>query len=192
MNGIGYEGVLSEESNLQYRAGDMEEVFEVIGDIIEHHVNYQRPRLKVLDEYYKGRNVGIYSREGRTNKSKADNRQANPYAKYISQFIQGYITGIPVKVDADDELMKEVLQRTYEGNDIDTLNSEIVLDLTKYGRAYELLFYNERQGDRNVQLDVENTFVIYDTSVSMQELCGVHYRLSDDYGRLGGLGRWGI
>lgn len=182
-----YEQLSNEDANIQYRFQDLEDVLDNLGDIINHHVTYQRPRLEVLDEYYKGNNLTILNRVGRSNKNKADNRIPNPYASYISEFVQGYLTGIPVKVSSDDEKFKKLLKEVEEGNEINHLNSEILLDLSKYGRAYELVFYKEGYGDRTVLLDVENTFVIYDTSVTSEELCGVYYRLTGDVGKLGDL-----
>lgn len=175
-----YAELNNKDANLQYRYKDMEDVLENLGDIINHHVTYQRPRLEILDEYYKGNNLTILNREGRSNANKADNRIPNPYASYISEFVQGYLTGIPVKVSSDDEKLKELLKEVEEENEINHLNSEILLDLSKYGRAYELIFYKEGYGDKSVILDVENTFIIYDTSVTEEELCGVHYRLTTD------------
>lgn len=177
--------IMNEEANVQYRYKDMDRVFDSLGDIISHHIDYQRPRLSVLNDYYKGNNTGIEKRRGRTNSERSDNRISNPFAKNISQFVQGYITGIPVKVGADDEDMKSLVSQVEEDSGLPTLNSELVLDLSKYGRAYELVFYKESKGDRSVLLDVSNTFIIYDTSVTAEELCGVHYRLTGDNGNIG-------
>lgn len=184
--GTGVYGQLNnEDANIQYRFQDLEDVLDNLGDIINHHVTYQRPRLEVLDEYYKGNNLTIMNRKSRSNSSKADNRIPNPYASYISGFVQGYLTGIPVKVGADDEKLKELLVEVEEDSEVNHLNSELLLDLSKYGRAYELVFYREGYGDKSVILDVANTFVIYDTSVTAEELCGVHYRLISKEGNLG-------
>src|SRR5699024_1375361 len=105
----------------------------------------------------------------------ADHRAPHNFAKYVSQFIQGYMVGIPLKtvypVDAIDEQLKDINR----DNDADAHNSEMVLDLSIYGRAYELLYRNKRDETRFVQCSPLETFVIYDDTVEREPIAGVRY-----------------
>lgn len=174
----------NEDANLVYRYNNVEEVKGDLENIITHHIEYQRPRLKILEDYYRGHNTGILNRKRRVNMNRSDIRITNPFAKNISRFVQGYITGNPVKVLTNDEEMKRLIDEVDKRNDVASLNSEIVLDLSKFGRAYELQFYKKDEGDRSVLLDVNNTIVIYDNTVTSDVLCAIHYRVSDRVGNL--------
>lgn len=171
----------NKEANLQYVADSLDYVKGNLGEFINHHVRYQRPRLVELEDYYRGHNTAILSRRGRTNKNNADNRVASPYASYISEFIQGYLTSIPVKTTTKDEKMRELIDKVSAEQEIDFINSEILLDMSKFGRAYELVYYRGGDSYKAVQLPVLNTFMIYDNTISQEELCAVYYRLESDY-----------
>src|SRR5699024_430380 len=65
--------------------------------------------------------------------------------------------------------------------EIDFINSEILLEMSKFGRAYELVYYRGGGSYKAVQLPVLNTFMIYGNTISQEELCAVYYRLDSDY-----------
>src|SRR5690625_327733 len=102
----------SDEANIHYRLGSIEELTkETLEQIIQHHYNEQRPRLKVLEEYYKGENVNILTGKRRKEEHLADNRATHNFARYVSQFIQGYLVGSPIKTDYPDEGIGEMIDR---------------------------------------------------------------------------------
>ena len=117
-----------------------------LSEFIRHHQTVQRPRLKELRDYYKGHNRMIL--EADTGKRRlephlADNRATHNFAKYVSQFIQGYMMGVPLKTSYPDESVDEQIRDINRLNDADEHNSEIVLDQSIYGRAYELIYRNQ-------------------------------------------------
>src|SRR5699024_6900806 len=105
----------------------------------------------------------------------ADHRATHNFAKYVSQFIQGYMVGVPLKTTHTDESLNEQIRDMNRENDADEHNSELVLDQSIYGRAYELLYRNKRDEIRFTILDVLETFVIYDDTVEMEPIAGVRY-----------------
>lgn len=168
----------SDEANLVYTFPSADELLadtEQLEKFIDHHQANQRPRLDELDDYYEGSNVNILDGKRRKEDHLADHRATHNFAKYVSQFIQGYLVGVPLKtvhlIEAIDEQLKDINRE----NDADAHNSEMVLDLSIYGRAYELLYRNKRDENRFVQCSPLETFVIYDDTVEREPIAGVRY-----------------
>lgn len=181
----------SDESNKHYRFPEEEKLIDspdTILDFVKHHLANQKPRLDVLDRYYEGYNTAILKKERRKEKDLADHRAVHNFADYISTFIQGYMVGIPLKTEYvdpeenDDEEIKNhtinvnnYLRDLNRANEADEHNSELVLDQSIYGRAYELVYRNNEDIIRYVRLDPLDTFVIYDVKVTKRPVAGVSY-----------------
>lgn len=168
----------SDEANLVYTFPSADELLsdtKQLEKFIEHHQTNQRPRLDELDDYYEGNNVSILDGKRRKEEHLADNRATHNFAEYVSQFIQGYLVGIPLKTVYPIEAIDEQLKDINRVNDADAHNSEVVLDLSIYGRAYELLYRNKRDETRFVQCSPLETFVIYDDTVEREPIAGVRY-----------------
>src|SRR5699024_3843065 len=60
-------------------------------------------------------------------------------------------------------------------NDADEHNSDLALDQSIYGRAYELLYRNEQHETRFTNLSVLETFVIYDDTIEQRPIAAVRY-----------------
>lgn len=168
----------SDESNIHYRyssADDLIKNTDDLGNMIKHHIEHQRPRLKVLQEYYKGNNTTILRQDRRKEDHLADNRATHNFAKYVSQFIQGYMVGVPLKTTYNDDDINEQIRDMNRDNDADEHNSDLVLDQSIYGRAYELLYRNKRDETRFTILNTLETFIVYDDTVEMNPIAGVRY-----------------
>lgn len=175
-----------DEANAHYRYPSAELLLNNLDDLskmIQHHIQYQRPRLKTLENYYKGNNETILQANRRKEEHLADHRATHNFAKYVSQFIQGYMVGVPLKTSHKDEEINEKLRDINRINDADEHNSDLVLNQSIYGRAYELLYRNKNDETRFTVLDVKETFVIYDDTVEMNPIAGVRYfnnKFNDD------------
>lgn len=168
----------SKEANMQYTYPNVEDLLKNTGDLsgmIEHHIKQQRPRLDVLDDYYEGNNVEILRQKRRKEEHLADHRATHNFAEYVSQFIQGYMVGIPLKTVYPDDKINEQLKDINRDNDADEHNSDLVLDLSIYGRAYELLHRNKQDENKFFLLSPLETFVIYDTTVEDNPIAAVRY-----------------
>lgn len=167
------------ESNTHYRYSSLDDLLDnlpILGKMIQHHYEHQVPRLAILDDYYKARNTNIMQNRRRKEKEKADHRPAHNFAKVITQFDVGYNTGKAIKVEADD---KENHQNAIDHfdliNDIDGLNSELWLDMNKYGRAYALQYRSKDDENRIALSNAFETFVIYDTTIDRNVIAAVRY-----------------
>lgn len=177
-NLLGYKVVYSQDANTHYRYSDAQSLLEntnVITKMIQHHKEHQVPRLQNLQEYYKGHNTSILRAKRRKEEHLADHRATHNFAKYISQFIQGYMVGVPLKTTYPVEEMNTKLRDINRLNDADEHNSDLILDCSIYGRAYELLYRNRFDETRFTVTDVMNTFVIYDNTVEMNPIAAVRY-----------------
>lgn len=176
----------SDEANTHYTyssADDLAKSPDDLSEMIQHHMQHQRPRLKELQSYYKGNNTTILQANRRKEEHLADHRATHNFAKYVSQFIQGYMVGVPLKTTYPTDDVNEQLRDLNRENDADEHNSDLVLDQSIYGRAYELLYRNTRDETRFTVLDILETFVVYDDTVEMNPIAGVRYignRFQDD------------
>ena len=88
-----------EESNLLYQEDITNLTPDRIMKFIFHHHEYQLPRLRKLDRYYKGQNEGILSPPSRRIETgKSDHRAIHSFGKYIADFQTAYSVGNPVNV----------------------------------------------------------------------------------------------
>lgn len=177
------------EANIHYRFSDMDELIddtELLLSVIDHHRRHQVPRLKKLLDYYKGDNTGILNEpkgKRRKEKSLADKRITSNFGRYVSEFIQGFMVGEPVKLslaeEDDNGEVIEYITKINNSNYVDEVNSDIALDQSIFGRAYELVYRTKGRDGKAVtkfiDLDVMSTFVIYDTTVDRNPIGAVRY-----------------
>lgn len=168
----------SPEANLHYRyssAADLIDDSKTLSKIIQHHKEHQASRLKVLRDYYEAENQNILRNKRRREEHLADHRAIHSFGEYVSNFMQGYMVGIPLKTTYPDDEINEKLRDMNRINDADWHNSDLVLDQSIYGRAYELLYRNQQDEIRFSVSDVLETFVIYDETVERKPIAGVRY-----------------
>lgn len=168
----------SDDANTHYRYPNIDFLVnnkDELSKIISHHQNEQQPRLKELRDYYKGNNAGILGGKRRKEDHMADNRATHNFAQYVSQFIQGYMVGVPLKTTYPDESIEKKIRELNRTNDADEHNSDLVLEQSVFGRAYELLYRGNDDTTRFVALDPLHTFVVYDDTVERNPICAVRY-----------------
>lgn len=168
----------SKEANIQYTYESTEELLENPKDLsamIKHHTEHQCPRLDVLDDYYQGENTTISVLKRRKEEDKADHRARHNYAKYVSNFMQGFLVGVPIAINHEDETTQEKIDKINEVIESSALNADLILDLSIYGRAYELLHRN-REDETKVYLSSPlETFLIYDNTIEKNIVAGVRH-----------------
>lgn len=168
----------TKEAREHYTHSDLSELLEnpeQLSAMIRHHKEKQVPRLDALDDYYEGGNVGILQQNRRLEKHLADHRASHNFAEYVSQFIQGYMVGIPITVQHENEAANEQLNELNTAADTDAHNSDLILDLSIYGRAYELLYRTYDDEIRMALLSPLETFVIYSDTVDKRPIAGIRY-----------------
>lgn len=171
------------ESRMRYRINNVEELFEnehkVLKEFIAHHQTIQRPRIQELYDYSEGNNHTISIQQRRSEQDMADTRIIHNFGKSISVFKQGYLVGKPIQVEyedgEEDSSTDEILKEIAKINSFHDLNRILVLDLSKVGRAYDLVYRSMEDVTKVKRLDPLNTFVIYDNTLEDKMLAGVRY-----------------
>ena len=171
------------ESRMRYRINNVEELFEneykVLREFLEHHKSVQRPRIQELYDYSEGNNHTISIQQRRSEQDMADTRIIHNFGKSTSVFKQGYLVGKPIQVEYEDgeenSTTDEVLKEIAKVNSFHDLNRMLVLDLSKVGRAYDLVYRSMEDVTKVKRLDPLNTFVIYDNTLEDKMLAGVRY-----------------
>ncbi|NGV50261.1 phage portal protein, partial [Staphylococcus aureus] len=97
------------------------------------------------------------------------------YASYISDFINGYFLGNPIQCQDDDKDVLEAIEAFNDLNDVESHNRSLGLDLSIYGKAYELMIRNQDDETRLYKSDAMSTFVIYDNTIERNSIAGVRY-----------------
>ncbi|RWZ59883.1 phage portal protein [Halobacillus fulvus] len=168
----------SREANIQYTYESLDELMNNLKDLsamIKHHIEHQRPRLNELDDYYEGENRAISVMNRRKDEDKADHRSRHNYAKYVSNFMQGFLVGVPISMTHTSETSQQKIEDVNEAIESNALNADLILDLSIYGRAYELVHRNRSDQTRVYLSSPLETFLIYDNTIEKNIIAGVRY-----------------
>lgn len=113
----------------------------------------------------------------RTDKAphKPNNRLVVNYAKYIVDRLNGYFIGIPVKETHKNEAVNDFLQEFIKENDLQDNEAEISKMCSIFGRAFEILYFDEDSQVRATYLSPVEGFMVYDDTVSEKPLFFVRY-----------------
>lgn len=98
---------------------------------------------------------------------KPDNRIAVNFAKYITDTMNGFFIGQPIKISVDDneDYISEYVEYLDQYNGLDDCNAEIAKMCDIFGRGYEM-YYNDEDGNIGVTyLSPIDAFMIYDDSI---------------------------
>lgn len=148
------------------------DTLEMIVGFIKHHTQHQVPRLQELKRYALADN-NINYRPSKAS-GRADNRIASDFAKFIVQFKRGVTIGNPVEYKGNESITERVSEFSSQANE-GYHNQLMADDMFGYGRAFELVTRNDHGREILAKLDVEQTFVIYNTAIEMNSICGIRY-----------------
>lgn len=99
---------------------------------------------------------------------KPDNRIAVNFAKYITDTMNGFFIGIPIKVSSKDNSVDDYINYLDVYNDQDDNNAELAKIMKIYGRGYEMYYVDEEGNVGITYLDPMESFMIYDESILMR------------------------
>ena len=112
---------------------------------------------------------------------KPDNRIPVNFAKYITDTMNGFFIGIPIKTTADDETVSQYLEFLDQYNDQDDNNAELSKVCSIYGNGYEMYYVDEDGSIGITYLTPMEAFIIYDDSILERPLFFVrHYTDADN------------
>lgn len=111
---------------------------------------------------------------------KPDNRIPVNFAKYITDTMNGFFIGIPIKVSSDDESVSEYLELLDQYNDQDDNNAELSKVCSIYGSGYEMYYVDDSGNIGITYLTPMDAFIIYDESILEKPLYFVRHYTDED------------
>ena len=182
------------ESTMRYKVKGINELlekeYELLKKIIAHHKARQVPRIRELYDYARANNHTIANGTRRKETDMSDARAIHDFGGTISTFKQGYLTGIPIRVEYVDESTRDAatsnvddqLDKIGVENDFYALNRNLVKDLSQVGRAYDVVYREKSDKTKIRRLDPEKAFVIYDMTLDEHSVAGVYYYPATQFG----------
>ncbi|MBO5212527.1 MAG: phage portal protein [Clostridia bacterium] len=150
---------------------------EQIKEIIENFNSQTLPRLKRLKNYYSG-NHDILNKT--KDAGKPNNQLVNNFCKNITDTTVGYFMGTPVCYSSDREELIGSIRLINDYNDEQFINSRLSKDLSVYGVACELVYYDEDKMIRIAPCDVLSTIPVYSPSIDRELSAAIRiYELED-------------
>lgn len=111
---------------------------------------------------------------------KPDNRIPVNFAKYITDTMNGFFIGIPIKTTSDDKRVDGYLEFLDQYNDQDDNNAELSKICSIYGSGYEMYFVDETGNIGITYLTPMDAFMIYDDSILERPLFFVRHYIDAD------------
>lgn len=111
---------------------------------------------------------------------KPDNRIAVNFAKYITDTMNGFFIGIPIKISSDDKKVKEYAEFLDAYNNQDDQNAELSKICSMFGKGYEMYYVDENANIGITYLKPTEAFMIYDDSIVKNRMYFVRYYFDSD------------
>lgn len=149
----------------------LEDLKKMVGQFQDDQVE----RLNILESYSNGNNYTILNGRKRLEPEKADYRIRHDLGGQASRFFTGYTVGQPISIgaaDTDVELTSIDDFNAY--NDIDALNRELVYDASRFGRAFELHYFDEFEQPAVALIDAKEMFTVRSADVRKEIIAAVH------------------
>lgn len=144
-------------------ANDEELDIITLGEFLNKHQYWVTNRYKPLMDAYMTR-YPIFDLPQKP-EYKPDKRIAVNYAKYITDTINGFFIGIPIKINCDDQAVADYVEYLDQYNDQDDNNAELSKLCSIYGKGYEMYYVDDRGEIGITYLSPEDAFMIYDDSI---------------------------
>lgn len=113
-------------------------------------------------------------------KWKPDNRLVVNYAKYITDTMNGFFIGIPIKTTHPDKTVANYLDYLDQYNNQDDNNAELSKTCSIFGKGYEMLFTDESGEIGITYLNPMDCFIIYDDSILHRPMYAVRWFIDSD------------
>ena len=130
--------------------------------IIQDYKTRELPRLLKFKNYYEGKQKIL--QKTYSDPSKAINRIVTNFCYNIVKNYQGYLAGIPIRYNNDDEALDDVMNY----NDYQNEDSELLKDLLIFGEAYEVEYIDEDSKIRFNRLNPLECIPVYKNTLDEQ------------------------
>lgn len=140
---------------------DDELTVSVLSEMIGQHRQLIDLRYKRLRDAY----IGAYPiwKQPRKEAYKPDNRLVVNFAKYITDTMNGFFIGVPIKTKSNEESIDEYLNFLNKYNDQDDNNAELSKICSIYGKSYEVYYNDAETGQIAITyMNPIEGFMVYD------------------------------
>lgn len=152
---------------------------ELLAKYMTEHKTEINQRYQKLHDAYENRYA--ISQASKKPDWKPDNRIPVNFAKYITDTMNGFFIGIPIKTTCDNSAVSDYLEFLDQYNDQDDNNAELSKVCSIYGKGYEMYFVDEEGNIGITYLTPMDAFMIYDDSILERPLFFVrHYKDADN------------
>lgn len=151
---------------------------ELLAEYMTKHKTEVNNRYKRLHDAYENK-YKISTMEKKPD-WKPDNRIPVNFAKYITDTMNGFFIGIPIKTTCDDKTVSKYLEFLDQYNDQDDNNAELSKICSIYGKGYEMYYVDEIGNIGITFLTPLDAFMIYDDSILERPLFFVRHYLDAD------------
>lgn len=151
---------------------------ELLAEYMEKHKREIKDRYQRLHDAYENK-YPIYFLPNKPD-WKPDNRISVNFAKYITDTMNGFFIGIPIKTTCDDDNVDKYLEFLDQYNDQDDNNAELSKICSIYGDGYEMYFVDEMGNIGITYLTPMDAFMIYDDSILERPLFFVRHYIDTD------------
>lgn len=146
----------------------------VLAKYMAKHKSEISGRYQKLHDAYENR-YDIQSQTAKP-KWKPDNRIPVNFAKYITDTMNGFFIGNPIKVSSSDDTVSKYLEFLDQYNDQDDNNAELSKICSIYGSGYEMYYVDDIGNIGITYLTPMDAFIIYDESILERPLYFIrHY-----------------
>ncbi len=147
-----------------FRLSNEEEIdLETLRMFLNKHQYWVQNRYKPLMDAYMTR-YPVFELPPKP-EYKPDKRIAVNFAKYITDTMNGFFIGTPIKIDCDDQKVADYVEYLDQYNDQDDNNAELSKLCSIYGKGYEMYYVDDRGEIGITYLSPEDAFMIYDDSI---------------------------
>lgn len=148
-----------------------------IVSIIQDYKTREVPRLLKYRNYYDGKQKIL--QKSYADKDKPCNKIVTNFMYSIVKNYQGYLTGVPIRYNNDDEALDDVLNY----NDYKDEDSELMKDLLIFGEAYEIEYIDEESKTRFKQFSPLECIPVYRNTLDEIFNCVIRFykiKLTDE------------
>lgn len=137
--------------------------------MLQDFQTHEIPRLKKLYNYYIGKQDILNKKP--TDTGKPCNKVVVNYCQSCVDTYNGYLTGIDINYDSDDDIEQIIEVLNY--NDVHSTDTQLLKDALIFGRSCELEYIDEEAKQRFRTVSPMNAFPIYDDTVEQKLVYGV-------------------
>lgn len=135
---------------------------------LNEHKRQVNDRYKKLYDAYTSKHDILYEEDKPA--YKPDNRIVVNFPKYITDTMNGFFIGNPIKTIAEDAAVAEYIEYLDQYNDQDDNNAELSKLMSIFGSAFEMYFADEEAELCITYLSPLEAFMIYDDSIRERPL----------------------